>query len=618
MTLPLLPTNGAQDSTLWRRVLESINGILKFDFDDSRVRTKEEQQLGIYPVNYAYEPGNVLRYDADPTGESYSDFAFNCARQVTGYRGGHVPLGTYKITGLTGVQGMWGEGEVYGNGTERLYIPRSQQEFGSLQRIYGQLQKVRGWNSMVAIMGDSICEGYDSGPFTGGQISNAWFYRFTQGIMWLTEQIGQPGAVTNFNDPTRYGLNLAGSTSVGTAGPVKASLVMTPGSTITFTGTFPRIAVWAQQSAGAGKLELRLNGTLYDTLDYSGSTASDVVKISSANAGTSGTHVITCTTANVEVTAILQSVGAPSNTTWPIYMAKSGESSSLFDSTTLTSVRTILHGPNNPTSGRALVFFQMLLNDYLDGSATAKTSLAYRAKLERIFSALTADGHQVIMVIPPRPDEATRPGYLGETFAPYATRAREAAEAYGIPVIDANAYDMNGEGYLPDGVHPSTAGHEQMFRTLIEQLAELDSYSQPYMVGLREYTPDVSAQNSYTARTGWYYAQGGLIHVWGQITINTAVSLGGGSLTVSLPIKSANSVLPSGTAGPTFGWAASVGLVEGINTPAGYTQLVANVTPNGSLLYIRCIDPDSGTRNDVSSLSNSAVINFYACYPRGE
>jgi hypothetical protein len=55
--LPLLPTSGGQDSTIWKRVLESINGILKFDFDDSRIRTAAEIAAGVTPTNYAYQPG---------------------------------------------------------------------------------------------------------------------------------------------------------------------------------------------------------------------------------------------------------------------------------------------------------------------------------------------------------------------------------------------------------------------------------------------------------------------------------------------------------------------------------------------------------------------------------
>ena len=111
--LPLLPTNGKHDSTLFKRVLESINGILRFDFDDSRNRTAAERANDIWPVNYAYRPGDVRRYGA------VADDATDCTRAIQDAldTGGDVflPGGTYRANNLTqstSFQKISGEGWV--------------------------------------------------------------------------------------------------------------------------------------------------------------------------------------------------------------------------------------------------------------------------------------------------------------------------------------------------------------------------------------------------------------------------------------------------------------------------------------------------------------------------
>jgi len=70
--LPLLPTNGKHDTTLFKRVLESINGILRFDFDDSRNRTAAEVFAGVYPENPSYPPTDPRRWGLP------LDFASDC------------------------------------------------------------------------------------------------------------------------------------------------------------------------------------------------------------------------------------------------------------------------------------------------------------------------------------------------------------------------------------------------------------------------------------------------------------------------------------------------------------------------------------------------------------
>lgn len=68
MPLQKLPTASLDDVNHRRRARETINHILSFEHDDSRVRTPAEVAAGITPVNYAYAPGEVKRQGAVDTG----------------------------------------------------------------------------------------------------------------------------------------------------------------------------------------------------------------------------------------------------------------------------------------------------------------------------------------------------------------------------------------------------------------------------------------------------------------------------------------------------------------------------------------------------------------------
>ncbi len=62
-------------------------------------RTAAEISAGVTPTNFQYEPGNVLRYGADPTGAVSSAAAFQAAHDGLGSRGGliRVPAGDYYL-----------------------------------------------------------------------------------------------------------------------------------------------------------------------------------------------------------------------------------------------------------------------------------------------------------------------------------------------------------------------------------------------------------------------------------------------------------------------------------------------------------------------------------------
>jgi hypothetical protein len=62
VTLPLLAKSHPDILTAQRRIAETVNNILTFQHDDSRIRTAAEIAAGVTPVNYAYAPYFLLRY----------------------------------------------------------------------------------------------------------------------------------------------------------------------------------------------------------------------------------------------------------------------------------------------------------------------------------------------------------------------------------------------------------------------------------------------------------------------------------------------------------------------------------------------------------------------------
>jgi len=93
--VPRLPPAHPDQVTSNRRVAETVNNILGFKHDDSRIQTAAEVAAGVTPVNYAYYPGHVWRLGADPTGAADSATAISNTIKTNGFA--YIPAGTYKI-----------------------------------------------------------------------------------------------------------------------------------------------------------------------------------------------------------------------------------------------------------------------------------------------------------------------------------------------------------------------------------------------------------------------------------------------------------------------------------------------------------------------------------------
>lgn len=99
--IPPVTTAGLDDVNRRRRHREVTDLMLGFQHDDSRVRTAAERAAGVTPVNYAYMPGNVLRYGTNTTpGTTDMTAAIQAALDVAAQGGlaAYAPAGTY-LTG---------------------------------------------------------------------------------------------------------------------------------------------------------------------------------------------------------------------------------------------------------------------------------------------------------------------------------------------------------------------------------------------------------------------------------------------------------------------------------------------------------------------------------------
>lgn len=103
MSLSPLPFQAPADvPTRWRRMVEKVNNVLNFQYDDSRIQTPAEKLAGVTPVNYAYPEGWLQRYGAKNDGITDNTIAIQACISVCQYLTGGTSYGQ-SLQGLPGV-----------------------------------------------------------------------------------------------------------------------------------------------------------------------------------------------------------------------------------------------------------------------------------------------------------------------------------------------------------------------------------------------------------------------------------------------------------------------------------------------------------------------------------
>lgn len=302
----------------------------------------------------------------------------------------------------------------------------------------------------------------------------------------------------------------AGSVYNGTKGPVKTSVIIEAGSTMTFSvKDADYFGFWYQRSPTAGHLQVAVNGTLVNNFDMSGASANDVLAqgVFKRVAG-SATVVATATGASVELTGVLFTHQLANGQLAVVNQSASGYATS--DYTTAPVIAAI--GAQTPYKGGTLPLYVIALgtNDiYNPGKAVAST--VFKSNLDTICQGVRSFGIPVLTV-PLRAVETTYAPIL-EPFENYRNAIYEVARKYGYFVIDLSKYDIaSAGGYQADGLHPNDEGHRSLAAIFLDELGLMGSVQDGQ-------SGDLTLLNGFSATGGNYTIPAYDITAWGCVNL---------------------------------------------------------------------------------------------------
>lgn len=350
----------------------------------------------------------------------------------------------------------------------------------------------------VVGIGDSNLEGY--GISTTGVGATNWFNivsLFYQKPSGINNMVG----FTNFKDPTRYGITIGGSTSIGN-GPTNTGLIMTAGSTITFTAAANSIEFWYNAAAVGGSIELRYNGTLYRTIacnTLSADNQSSFSGVFTSPSSASGTYTLTCIGADVNITALFQSINNTAGQN-QLYFLRDGVSAQNFPSFNLTNmVATSGLIPSSQT-----LYLVALGTNGIYNSGLAQPSTQFATDILNYATALNTTGGRMVFMMPPQ--SPTVSTFL-EPYVNYHNAAVAVCQANNILFLDLNALGLTTANYVSDGIHYNVSGHA-IIAAAVENFINTNDLSQqnlrlpgsPYLdqTGSKLYAR-ASGTNTYTA-----------------------------------------------------------------------------------------------------------------------
>lgn len=318
----------------------------------------------------------------------------------------------------------------------------------------------KGTNAgVVNVIGDSI------------SVGNAATSNSKQYVSILRENIfrvtnGGVGAgyetVINFQEKPSD-ITYSGTVGYGTLGPIRKSLVMTVGSTITFTRKAKYVDVLYHKTPTSGSIEVRLNGNLVKTINCTGTDTQDVWTLlesggtpTNVNPQDTDVYELRCITANVELTGLttlLQS--GYQDTIYFNRMAVSGYVTGDFLNTgQLDSILRV--GRFNDSTRQSLFVLAVGVNDIFSFKAVSSTQ--YKTNLRTIVEYLQSNNQLVVLVVPEHADENLWAPPI-EPYENYKTKLLELAKENKVGVIDLSQIDYKGMGMYNDGIHINDKGH---------------------------------------------------------------------------------------------------------------------------------------------------------------
>lgn len=333
-------------------------------------------------------------------------------------------------------------------------------ELSVMNRITRAKSGVGLGSGSLTIVGDSITEGV-------GATLTARQYASRVRDAFLSYMGGGYGYETITNFAALDGMTIAGTTSFGTKGPCKKSLIMQPNATITFTRDIAYLDVFFHKTPTSGSLEIRKNGTLMKTLNLSGTETANALSFPSSSwTSENTTYEIKCVGAQVELTGIL-TLKSAANVMHINRIAVSGFSTSDYiGAETLASLNAF--GTFFAAQG---VFVLGLGTNDIYSDTKAVTPKVFKQNLKTIITSLKSSNskHAIVLTVPPKANENTWNPKLA-SYDEYKKAVYELALEFKCPVADYSVIDFVGNGWYSDGVHPNNDGHFAMAKVLTKTL----------------------------------------------------------------------------------------------------------------------------------------------------
>jgi lysophospholipase L1-like esterase len=245
--------------------------------------------------------------------------------------------------------------------------------------------------------------------------------------------------------------------SYGTDGPLKQSLVLAVGQTLTFSGNYQFIDFMYERSPGAGSAEIRRDGVLVATKVMAGAAGSNIVTYNATAVSTvqkNSVWTITASVATIKITGLIRRHVNVGSFLTVSRIAKGGYASSDF----VTAPQTASIKAFSTYDGLTPIYVLALGTNDIYNAGKAISSAAFMANLETIILALNAGIQYCVLTVPPIPNEAVYPPIL-EPHANYKAKILALALKYNLPVIDYSITDWAGLGLYADNLHWSDGGH---------------------------------------------------------------------------------------------------------------------------------------------------------------
>jgi hypothetical protein len=364
--------------------------------------------------------------------------------------------------------GLWGPGRLFIGG-ERYFVRERPKLTNLWDACRASLLEHIANDDVLVLIADSI------GHFAYADSGATHFFnrmtRFLNYGIAADEPIMTALRPSSSYTPAFYGVTVTGG-STGTNGPLRESLILADGDSISFSGTYEQVDVFYTQQSGAGSLAFKFNGgAAFKTVNAAGSTELDKFSGPTLTAETgAGTYTITASGGPVEITGLLRlgtSTAATATGHRRVRTMRAAHGSYMFSTFTVPAITSILEQASY-AGGKAVPIVALGINDSINQTPATLISNA-----TVLFDTLEAGGCDRFFVVPPlRPSSAWNASYAANDYDSAIGALRAFYRERGYKVVPLDGIDWVGEGLLQDGLHPNNLGNDRYAQVVLETIAE--------------------------------------------------------------------------------------------------------------------------------------------------